>query len=170
MANQNLVQKLVDTNKRAIVKMTGTFDGTGQETGVIKIDVSSLALTLNANNLLMSSNTHPKSSYRIYPTKIIYNVAIRNGHARLFYDAVGGSLDGTIATLSGAGVIDTENIVISNPLDIANSNGDICLSTLGAQANDAYTILIDVKKDARDYDQGQAAEPAAFNKGAWSIR
>lgn len=168
MANANLVQKLVDTNKRAIIKMTGTFDGFNQETNTIKVDVSSLALALNANGQVMSSNTHPKSLYRVWPTKIIYNVNIKAGYIKLHYDASSG--DGTIAVLGPSfGKIDDDGLLHVNPLS-ANSNGDICITTMGAAANDSYTIILDIRKDSRDYDAGQTADPAAFNAGNWSIR
>lgn len=159
MANQNLVQKLVDQNKKVLVKMTGTFDGaSGQETSVIKVDVSSLAFALNTSGKIMTANTNPKSTYRVYPTKIIYSVGINSGYVRLHYDDAG---DGTLGVLRSSGDIDTEALSLSNPQ--ATSNGDICLSTMGAVANDSYTVIMDMRKEATDYDQGQTAEPQPFN-------
>jgi hypothetical protein len=46
-----------------------------------------------------------------------------------------------------------------------NSSGDILISTVGMKANDNFTLIIEVKKDGRDYDQGQTADPVAFNRG-----
>jgi hypothetical protein len=31
---------------------------------------------------------------------------------------------------------------------------------------DAFTLFIDLRKDSRDYDSGQTADPAAFNLGS----
>jgi hypothetical protein len=153
VANSNAVAKLVDTQQRAVIKMTGIFDGTGQETGVIKVDASSLAFAMNANNMIMSSNTHPRSIYRLAIKKIVYNIGSASGHVKLFYDNSAG-LDGTIIAVRGSGVVDEEGIVITNPNDSPNSNGDIVLTTLGFAANDSYTILLDIKKDPQSYSRG----------------
>ena len=50
----------------------------------------------------------------------------------------------------------------------ASSNGDILITTTGVAAGDAFTVFIDLKKDGRDFDQGQARDPAAFNYGPYS--
>ena len=34
-----------------------------------------------------------------------------------------------------------------------------------AGAGDAFTLFIDLKKDGRDFDQGAARDPLAFNRG-----
>ena len=168
MANSNLVQKIVDTNRRLYVKMTGEFDGTGQETSVIKVDASSLNLALNSNGYIMTSNTDPLSTYRVTPFRIVYHVSMASGHVKLYFDSSDGS-DGTIVNLgNGWGDMGLEGAIFTSPLT-ANSNGDILLTTFGAAANDSYTIILDCRKDSRDYDAGQTADPAAFNKGAWAL-
>jgi len=157
VANSNTVQKLVDSNKRAVIKMSGIFDGSGQETGVIKVVASSLAFALNANSQIMSSNTHPRSIYNLAVNKINYNVGSAGGHVKLAFDNSTG-LDGTIAVLRGAGFLDEEGVVIVNPNSSPNSNGDIVLTTLGMVANDSYTIILDLRKAADSYDRGQTAD------------
>ena len=46
--------------------------------------------------------------------------------------------------------------------DTANSTGDIYFSST-AGATDSWTVFIDLKKDGRDFDQGGARDPQAFN-------
>ena len=50
---------------------------------------------------------------------------------------------------------------ISNPE--ANTSGDILLTTAGLASGDVATIILDIRKDNRDYDAGQTADPYAFN-------
>jgi hypothetical protein len=45
----------------------------------------------------------------------------------------------------------------------ANTVGDVLISTLGLVANDAFTLIIELRKDGNDYDQGQTRDPSAFN-------
>lgn len=152
----NTVQKLIDTNKRIVVKIVGSVDNVvagGQETNVIKIDVSSLSQALNANNLVMSANTHPKSIYRVNVKKIVFSVGSAAGYVKVFYDNSAG-LDGTIAYLRGTGSVDQEGILFSNPNAAPNSNGDICVSTIGFTSNDVYTLIIEGRKEDADYYQG----------------
>ena len=39
------------------------------------------------------------------------------------------------------------------------------LSVITPSSADAATIFIDLRKDNRDYDAGQTADPVAFNRG-----
>ena len=161
MANSNNVQKLKDTNKTAVFKLTGFFDGTGEETNVLKIDTSTLTFAMNANNMIMSANTHPKPRYRAIPTRIWYDCNIKNGWLKLNFDSSSG--DATILAVGrGQAQVDCTEAQVNR--QEANSNGDIMLSTSGASGNDSYTIIVELRKDARDFDQGQTADPQAFNK------
>jgi hypothetical protein len=162
MANANQIAKLVDSNKFAQFKLTGTFDGTGQEINTIKIDVSSLALALNVNNKIMTSNTDIKSKYNVYVTRVFYSSSV-TGWVKLHYDNNGGG-DGTILVVGpGQATLDIPGFIGPNR-DIANSNGDICITTQGALANNGYTFIVELRKDARDYDQGQTSDPQSFNR------
>lgn len=165
MAFLTNTQTIKDSNDVAVIKISNVFDGSGQETGVTKIDVSALSGALNVNNKIMVANTHPKSSYRTTIRKITYSVT--DGQVRLEwqnqtannrliwpFSAGQGTLD--FATLGGAATIPQE--------DAANTNGDILVTTKGMVANSAYAILIELKKDARDFHAGQFSDPAAFNR------
>lgn len=57
---------------------------------------------------------------------------------------------------------ENDGAVISNPE--ANATGDILISTANVVFGDAITIFLDLKKDSRDYDAGQTADPYAFNR------
>jgi hypothetical protein len=54
-----------------------------------------------------------------------------------------------------------DTAVLTNPE--ANATGDILITTTALAAGDVATIILDIKKDGRDYDQGQTADPYAFN-------
>jgi hypothetical protein len=164
MANLIRQQRLVDTNKRALVKTTIVNEGGFvQEANVVILDVSTLAYAKNANGMIMASNTHPKGLYRVRVKRVFGHgkcdgvvklqwqgaanaefLTIGNGHFDFDFDSMG------------------DGAVMSNPE--ASSNGDILMSTTGFGANNGVTIFIDVRKDSEDYDAGQTADPTAFNR------
>ena len=167
----NLIRehRIVDTNRRALIKYICISDGTQLANSTL-VDVSTLAYALNANGYIMSSNTHPKSIYRT-------NISRIKGATN-----VGSGSTGYLK-LQWQGATNSEIIVVSNdsfdysgeawggvgggtfPNPETSSNGDILISTVGMKANDNFTILIEVRKDGRDYDQGQTNDPVAFNRG-----
>jgi hypothetical protein len=163
MANVITEHKIIDENKRALIKYSFLSDGS-QVSNTILMDASSLVNAMNANNMLMVSNTHQKSLYRT-TIKRIWGHAKANGHFNLQWhgDAnnsiirfSSGSFDYNFDAYSSGGVI---------PNPEANSNGDILISTGGGMlANDYFTILVDLKKDAKDFQAGQLTDPVAFNR------
>jgi hypothetical protein len=160
MANQYTYQALIDTNKRALIKLTGIIDT--EMTNVAVIDVSNLAFALNANGYIMTSNTDPKSSYNVTIKRFFGDINI-NGLFKLQWE---GTPNTDIFVLGPSYYdIDLENginSVIKN--NAANTNGDILISTVGATGNNSFTIFLDIRKDSLDYDAGQTADPVAFNK------
>lgn len=46
----------------------------------------------------------------------------------------------------------------------ANSKGNLVMTVVGAGANDAMTLFIDIKKDASDFNNGALRDPSAFNQ------
>jgi hypothetical protein len=169
MANLIREHRIVDTNRRALIKYVCVSDGTQLANSTL-IDVSTLAYALNANGYIMSSNTHPLSTYRTAISRIKGATNIGPGSTGYL-------------KLQWQGDSNSEIIVVSNdsfdysgeawggvgggtfPNPEANSSGDILISTVGMKANDNFTLFIEVRKDARDYDQGQTADPTAFNRG-----
>lgn len=160
MANIIREQRLIDSNKRALIKYVIVSDGTN-EANTVLVDASNLALALNANGYIMSSNTHPKSNYRTTVRKI-KAYSRTGGSFRLKWH---GDANSEIITF-GSGSVDftfeNDGAVISNPE--ANATGDILISTANLVAGDTTTIFIDLRKDSLDYDAGQTADPYAFNK------
>mgnify|MGYP003342428127 CR=1 FL=1 len=69
MANLIREHRIVDTNRRALIKYICISDGTQLANSTL-VDVSTLAYALNANGYIMSSNTHPKSIYRTNISRI----------------------------------------------------------------------------------------------------
>lgn len=169
MANTIREQKVIDTNKRALLKYVFLSDGTA-EANTILVDASMLSGALNANGQIMSSNTHPKS---IYKTKVkrIFGQGKINSYVTLAWSGINATGNVEILTLSN-GSFDYnfenlgDNAVVPNPgIADANCNGDIVFSVNNNKLNDAFTVFIDLRKDSEDYSAGQFADPTAFNRG-----
>ena len=161
MANIIKEQKIVDTNKRALMKYVATLD-TAVANNLL-VDVSQLRFALNANGYIMQSNTDPKTVYRS-TIKRIFGSAKANGYIKLTWN--GSNTEDIIVITDGnfEYFFDAmpDGAVITNP--DANTSGDILISVVSPSATDALTLFIDLRKDSRDYDAGQTADPAAFNR------
>lgn len=162
MANLVRQQKLIDSNKRALVKYVLISDGT-QNANTVLLDVSTLNFAMNANNQLMVAGADAKPIYRTTIKRVFGSVSSNVGQIRLKWhgDANseiiivgGGSFDYDFQSMG-------DGATIANPE--ANSSGDILLTTTGLTTGEAATIFVDVRKDGRDYDSGQTADPYAFN-------
>ena len=166
MANLIREQRLIDSSKRALLKYVYISDSSAQANATL-VDVSTLANALNANGYIMSSNTHPKNLYRT-TIKRIFGTAKLSGYIKLQWQSPQNTEIVTITT--GSFDYDFQSMgdgaVILNP--DASSNGDILFSNASAASGDVLTLFIDLRKDARDYDAGQTADPAAFNRGSSS--
>lgn len=165
MANLIREQRVIDTNKRCLDKIILVSDGSNESNTVI-VNPATMRFALNANGYIMTGYTHPKSIYRTTIKRIIGSNSGTDTHVKLKW---GGDTNSEIVTFGeGFFNFDFENMgdgaVISNPE--ANATGNILISTAGFAANDTLTIFIDLRKDSRDYDAGQTADPVAFNKGS----
>lgn len=163
MANVIRGQRIIDSNKRALIKYVIVSDGT-QQSNTVLVDVSTLQFALNANGYIMSSNTHPKSNYRTTIKRINGQVVSANAKIKLQWH---GDANSEIVTMGGGSFdFDFQSMgdgaIIPNPE--ANTSGDILISTASLSAGDLATIFIDMKKDGQDYDSGQTADPYAFNR------
>ena len=178
MANQFTYQVLKDTNQKAVIKLTGFFDGaSGDESNVARIAANTLYGALDANNVplrssLSLSNT-AQSYYGLSIDKIWFEANFAGtGHARLFWNATTAK---TIIGVTGQGVgayNDNGNWVTipNNAAGTAGCIGDIGIQTYGATANSTYNIVIELRKDNANYDRGQFEDPAAFNFGNYSLK
>ena len=165
MANLIREQKLIDTNKRALIKYVFISDGTAAANTIL-IDAGSLKNALNANGYIMTSGTDRKSNYRTTIKRIFGNATAAAGsYYKLQWQ---GDANSEIMTFSStpfdydfASMGDVA--VISNPE--ANATGNILITTANIGTGNTFTLFIDLRKDSRDYDAGQTADPVAFNRG-----
>jgi hypothetical protein len=167
MANVIREQRLVDNQKRTLVKYVATLDTAAANT--ILLDTSSLRFALNTNGQVMTANANIKSSYRT-TIKRIYGQAKANAYFKVLWQ---GSNTADIITIN-TGNFDYsfdsmgDGAVISNPE--TTSNGTILLNVVTPSSADTLTLFIDLRKDSRDYDAGQTADPVAFNQGPAAFR
>jgi hypothetical protein len=165
MANVITEQKVIDNHNRALLKYVIRFDGSATA-NVLLVNASQLTYAMNTNNKIMSSNTNPKSTYRTTIRRIFGQGQFASGFSTVLKWQSDSNTD--IVTI-GNGQFDYNfdpnglTASIGAPT-VANTTGNILISNVGSVASsDAVTIFIDLKKDNRDYDNGQTADPKAFN-------
>lgn len=163
-------QRIIDSNKRALIKYTINSDGTAQGNTTL-IDVSNLAYSLNTNGQIMTANTDPRSSYRVAIKRIFgYGANVSSGMITLRWN----DASNTEIISVGSGNFDInfeisgDSALIPNPFTRANSSGDI-LYTSSLNSGAALTLFVDLKKDGSDYDQGQSRMPSDFNFHPFNI-
>jgi hypothetical protein len=162
MANVIREQRLIDNQKRTLVKYVATLDTAAANT--ILLDTSSLRFSLNTSGQVMAANTNIKGNYRT-TIKRIYGQAKANAYFKILWQ---GSNTADIITIN-TGNFDYsfdsmgDGAVIANPE--TTSNGNILLNVVTPSSADTLTLFIDLRKDNRDYDAGQTADPVAFNRG-----
>jgi hypothetical protein len=174
MANEFTYQVIKDTTEQVVIKLTGVFDGSGQEQNVSRIQANTLYGALDANNVplytaLSVSNT-AKPYYGLAVNRMWYSTWTGGGDVELFWK---GDNQHTIFTLTGGGEYDGAGnwVTIPNPTPgTANTNGDIGIRTRGATANSSYTVVLEIRKENEYYQRGQFNDPAAFNFGAYSLK
>lgn len=165
-------QRIIDSNKRALIKYTiFSDDGTPSgNTGLV--DVSTLAFALNTSGQIMTGNTNPRSSYRVGIKRVFgYGANVNSGIVTLRWNDAAN----TEILSVGSGNFDInfdpsgDGAVIPNPFPRANADGDIIYST-NINAGAFVTLFLELKKDPSDYDQGQSARPSDFNFGQFGIK
>lgn len=175
MADTVRTQTLIDTNKRALIKVVIVSDATATANASI-IKFANLANALNATSHV--SATNPQAHYEV-GVKRVYGGGKLAGSITLKWednDTVGNA--NTEMLTIGGGNFDislpgvTGDVGIIRPWasgENANCKGILYNST-GNSSGDRTTLFIDLRKSGADYDQGQAADPAAFNYGNWGIQ
>lgn len=180
MANKYSYQVLKDDTQHAIIKITGEFDGTGQENNVARIAANTLYGALATNGYLVansqggSANT-TLSYYGLTIHRLWYDSDTSTGDVQLYWanTASSNANDGVpIVFMQGNGEYDGNGnwITIKNPTVGANNNGDIAICTRGQVANASYTIIMELRKDNAHYQRGQFNDPAAFNYPPYGLR
>ena len=171
MANSFTYQVIKDTTEHAVIKITGSFDGTGQESNNARIAANTLYGALNANATpgLLSSGGSALSYYGINLHRLWYDCAA-GGDVQLFWKA---TTNVPLMILNGNGEYDGAGnwtTIPNNAKGTAGCNGDIGIVTRGMAANDSYTIVLELRKENEYYQRGQFNDPAAFNYGSYSLK
>lgn len=168
------IQILKDTTEHAVIKLTGLFDGTQQESNVSRITANGLYGALATNGFPVanvwggSANTalsyYGLSVFRAWGV----NSSI-NGSVELSWQA---DTPKTIIYVSGTTDYDGYGnwlTIPNNAAGTANCRGDISVTTRGMAANDAYTIVLELRKNNAQYQRGQFNDPAAFNYAPYGL-
>lgn len=161
MATTLTTQTLVDTNRHSVIKIVGSGGG---DANTLLIKASNLAYAINATGVV--STTNPKRLNRVAIKRVWGQGQIANSKGVTLQ--WGGNTNTSIVTFGTGGFdynFDSSSTqgTIEIP-DQANCTGDIVFTST-ATNGDTWTLFIDLKKDGRDYDQGQARDPLAFNNG-----
>lgn len=170
MATVLSTQKLIDSTKRALIKVVGTGGGDANVSLIVAANLA-YALTTNGAALLSPGNTLYKKALYKTSIKRIWGQG-QMGSSNNVTLKWGGNTNTSIVTF-GAGQFDynfdAEGLTgtISIP-DAANCTGDI-LFTSTAGATDSWTLFIDLKKDASSYSQGQLSSPQDFNYNSFGV-
>jgi hypothetical protein len=141
-------QILLDTQKRTVVKVTGS--GT---------DVANTTI-INANTL--NGAISGLGYHEVDVRKIIYSITDGGGYVKLYWQGASANVD--MVNITGQGVLEfqPEAMVLNN--NATNPSGNIGFSTTGMSANSAYTVILDLRKNTAHFDPGSALDPAAFNR------
>jgi hypothetical protein len=172
MANSFTYQVIKDTTEHVVIKLTASFDGSGQESNTIRIQANTLygALDSSKGNLLVSAaNTGALSYYGLSLNRLWYDCAA-GGDVQLFWNA---NTTLPLIIMNGNGEYDgmgNWTTIPNNTAGTGGSKGDIGIVTRGMTANDSYTMVIEMRKDNQHYQRGQFNDPAAFNYGSYGIR
>jgi hypothetical protein len=179
MANRYSYQILKDDTQHAVIKLTGEFDGTGQESNISRISANSLsgALATNGFPVVNAAGYIANTAlpyYGLTINRMWYDTDTGTGDVQLYWanTATGVANGVPIILMQGNGEYDGNGnwITIKNPTVGANINGDIALVTRGQVANASYTIIMELRKDNAHYQRGQFNDPAAFNYGSYGLR
>lgn len=167
MANSYTTQVIKDTTEHVIIKLTGKFDGTGQELNHARIAANSLYGALATNGYLVA-NVHGGSAnttlsyYGLNLHRLWYDCGC-TGDVELYWHA---DTPVPLMYLNGNGEYDGAGnwvTIPNNAKGTAGCNGDILTITRGMVANDSYTIVAEFRKENEYYQRGQFNDPAAFN-------
>jgi hypothetical protein len=180
MANIFSYQVLKDDTQTAVIKLTGAFDGTGQESNLARIQANTLYGALATNGFPVA-NIHggaantTLSYYGLTVNRLWYDTDTGSGSVEFYWrNTSSGSPNGGVPLLflQGNGEYDGAGnwITIKNPSVTANNNGDISIVTKGQVANATYTIILELRKDNAQYQRGHFNDPAAFNYGEYSLK
>lgn len=175
MSNTFTSQILKDDTQHVVIKLTGKFDGTGQESNTVRIASNTFSGALSTNGYPVVNT----AGYAANTTLTYYGISLY----RLWFDCTNSnaadvelywqaSSPQTLMFLSGSGEYDGNGnwITMSNPtIGTAGANGNIGITTRGMVANNSYTIIAEFRKHNEYYSRGQFTDPAAFNYTPYGV-
>ena len=172
MANSFTYQVIKDTTEHVVIKLTASFDGTGQESNTARIQANTLYGALDANNVplrssLSASNT-AKPYYGLSLNRLWYDCGA-GGDVQLFWRA---TTNVPLIIMNGNGEFDgmgNWTTIPNNAAGTPGCTGDIGIVTRGMAANDSYTMVVELRKDNAYYQRGQFNDPQAFNYPPYTI-
>lgn len=162
MSNVYTYQVIKDTTEHVVIKLTASFDGTGQESNSARIQANTLYGALNTANTPLSAGGTAKSYYGLQLNRLWYDCAA-GGDVQLYWNATSTK---PLFIMNGNGEFDgmgNWTTIPNNAAGTAGCNGDIGVVTRGMAANDSYTMVVELRKDNAHYQRGQFNDPAAFN-------
>ena len=171
MANSYTFQTIKDTTEHVVIKLTATFDGTGQESNAVRIQANTLYGALNANATpgLLSSGGSALPYYGLSLNRLWYDCGA-GGDVQLYWNA---ATPQPLMIMNGNGEFDgmgNWTTIPNNAAGTSGCKGDIGIVTRGMAANDSYTMVIELRKDNAYYQRGQFNDPAAFNYDPYGVR
>ncbi len=172
MANSYTSQVIKDTTESVVIKLTASFDGSGQESNTARIVANSLYGALATNGYPVA-NIHGGSAnttlgyYGLALNRLWYDCT-SNGDVQLSWTA---DTSATLLYLSGNGEYDGAGNWTTIPNNAGTGrNGNIGVTTRNMTAGDSYTMIVELRKDNAHYQRGQFNDPAAFNYGEYSLK
>mgnify|MGYP003704892205 CR=1 FL=1 len=186
MSNKFTYQVLRDTTTDCIIKLTGTFDGTGQEANNSRIQANTFSGALDANGVMLRSSSSLSNTalsyYDLQLTGMKYYVNFPTtapiGSVEIFWNGAGSTPaaqyanSATIFHLNMQGefglgeqlpsILNNSGFPVTG-LANTTGNGNLGIQTSGVVANAAYTLIVTLRKNNAMYQRGQFNEPAAFN-------
>jgi hypothetical protein len=174
MANAFTHQVIKDTTEHAVIKITGYFDGSGQESNNSRIAANTLYGALATNGYLVANNqggaaNTTLSYYGLTLNRLWYDCAA-GGDVQLYWQATSPV---PLIIMNGNGEYDGAGnwtTIPNNAKGTAGCNGNIGIVTRGMAANDSYTIVVELRKENEYYQRGQFNDPAAFNYTPYNVR
>ena len=182
MANKFTTQILRDTVTESVIKITGTFDNSIQESNVARIQANTLYGALDANGAMLRTSSSKSNTalpfYNLQLTGLKYYVNFSTnvvGSTEIFWNGGGSNSiaqyanSATIFHLNGDGEFGLGEQLPSIPNNSFNGNGDLGIVTQGATPNSSYTMIVVLRKDNAMYQRGQFSEPVAFNAYPYNL-
>jgi hypothetical protein len=189
MSNKFTYQVLRDTTTDTVIKLTGVFDGSGQEANNSRIQANSFVGAIATNGFLVANSQGGAANtflsyYDLQLTGLKYYVNMpttssgsnSQGSVEIFWNGGGANAaaqyanSATIFHLNMQGEFGLGEQLPAIYNNSTGGNGDIGVYTNGATANCSYTLIVALRKNNSMYQRGQFTEPSAFNYGTYGPR